>query len=36
MKPVFKKVHDFFRREWFLLVVIAVIGLLVFLFEGLG
>ena len=35
MKFLQKKIIEFFQREWFLFVVIAVIGLLVFLFECL-
>jgi len=35
MKFLKKKIIEFFQREWFLLVVLAVIGLLVFLFECL-
>ena len=35
MKLLIKKVIQFFKREWFLFVVIIVIALLVFLFEVL-
>ena len=35
MKPVFQKITSFIRREWFLLVMVAFIGLIFFLFEVL-
>ena len=35
MKAVLKIVISFFQREWFLLVVLSVIALLVVLFEGI-
>ena len=35
MKPRMKKIKDFFEKEWFLLVMIAAIGLIVFLFQFL-
>jgi len=33
MKPLFKIVSDFLRKEWFLLVMLVAIGLVVLLFE---
>ncbi len=33
MKHVFKTVADFFKREWFLMVTICVIGLIIYFFE---
>ena len=35
MKPLFKKVVHFLEKEWFLLVVVSVITLIVILFEKL-
>lgn len=34
MKYIIKKIADFFRREWFLLVILTAISLIVFLFES--
>ena len=36
MKPVVKKVIDFLRREWFLLVMVGAIALVILLFEMFG
>jgi len=33
MKQIVKMVLDFLRREWFLFVAIAAIGLIILLFE---
>lgn len=33
MKSLLRKLNDFLKREWFLLVVLAAIGLIVLLFE---
>ena len=35
MKTLFKKVHVRIKKEWFLLVTIAVIGLIILLYEWL-
>lgn len=35
MKCITKKLAEFFQREWFLLVMIVAIGLVVLLFEAL-
>lgn len=34
MKPMLEKITCFFRREWFLFVMIAAIGLIVFFFSA--
>ena len=34
MKHILKKIAEFFEREWFLLVVLAAIALIVLLFES--
>lgn len=36
MKPLFKKVMHFVKSEWFLLVMLGAIGLIVWLFEVLS
>lgn len=33
MRRIFNKVADFLRREWFLLVMIVIITLIVLVFE---
>ena len=33
MKHVLKLVKEFFQREWFLMVTLCVIGLIIYLFE---
>ncbi len=33
MKPLYKKVIQFFKKEWFLLVILTVIALIIFAFE---
>ena len=33
MKSAFNKVEEFVKREWFLLVILFTIGLLVLIFE---
>lgn len=33
MKTVFSKVVSFFKREWFLLIMIAAIALIIMLFD---
>lgn len=33
MKTVFNKVVSFFKREWFLLIMLAAIALIIMLFE---
>jgi hypothetical protein len=33
MKTLFKKVYGFIAKEWFLLLAVAMIALIVFLFE---
>ncbi len=35
MKPVYEKITDFLKREWFLLVMLCTISLIFFLFEVL-
>lgn len=35
MKPLFKEILRAIRKEWFLLVILGVIGLIVFLFEAI-
>jgi len=35
MKTLFKSVVGFFRKEWFLLVAVAAIAILILLFEFL-
>lgn len=35
MKPLFESITSFLKREWFLFVMLAAIGLIFFLFEGL-
>ncbi len=35
MKPLFKKIKDFLEKEWFLLVMIGAIALIVLLFQVL-
>jgi len=34
MKPLFEKMLQILREEWFLLVVVATIALIVLLFEA--
>lgn len=33
MKPVIEKIAQFLKKEWFLFVMLAAIGLIFFLFE---
>ncbi len=33
MKAVFEKITQFFRKEWFLVVMIVFISLIILLFE---
>jgi hypothetical protein len=33
MKTLFNRIYAFIKREWFLLVMMATIALIVFLFE---
>jgi hypothetical protein len=35
MKSLFSKVTQFFKREWFLLFMLAAISVIIFLFEVL-
>jgi hypothetical protein len=35
MKPVLKKIAQFLKREWFLLVMLVAIAIIFFLFEVL-
>jgi hypothetical protein len=36
MKPLFKEILRFLRKEWFLWVMLGTIGLVVLLFEALS
>lgn len=33
MKSVFEKITRFFKKEWFLLVMVLAIAVIIFLFE---
>lgn len=33
MKPVFDKITQFLKKEWFLLVMLTAITVIIFLFE---
>jgi len=33
MKPMYKKIIEFLKKEWFLLVMLVAIGLIILLFE---
>lgn len=35
MIPFFEKITQFMKKEWFLIVMVAVLALIFFLFEGL-
>ena len=35
MRRVIKMVSEFFRKEWFLLVALSVIAVIIYLFENL-
>jgi hypothetical protein len=34
MKPLFEKITDFLKREWFLFVMLIAISLIIFLFAA--
>jgi len=34
MKPLFQKIAQFLKREWFLLVMLAMIGLIFVIFNA--
>jgi len=33
MKTLFQSIANFFKKQWFLLVMVAAIALIIFLFE---
>ncbi len=33
MKPLYKKLINFLRKEWFLLVILSVIAVIIFVYE---
>ncbi|WHZ08713.1 MAG: hypothetical protein OJF59_002467 [Cytophagales bacterium] len=33
MKPMFNKIFNFIRKEWFLLIMLVTISLIILLFE---
>lgn len=36
MKPLFEKIIAFFKKEWFLFVMLIAIALIIFLFSACG